>query len=88
MLQSQREANGRRKRCYLWNGEARRFKINAHEMTYWKAPGLLLINASFWLQRRLREGNKEKENFCLIQGHLVASCKPPWDLSFYWTSCH
>lgn len=46
-------------------------------MTYWKLPSLLLINASFFdgLEESMREGNKEKDNSCLIQGHLVASCK-------------
>lgn len=47
-------------------------------MTYWKLfSPLLLINASFfqWAQRVFEKRTERKTNFCLIQGHWVASCK-------------
>jgi len=47
-------------------------------MTYWKLLSLLLINVSFFLwAQKVFESSTEKErlNFCFIQGHWVASCK-------------
>lgn len=71
--------NGRRKQCYLWNCEAHRLKINVHKNDLLETAQSLCC----WLTPHFSVGTESvsekdrgrKTNFCLIQGHWVASCK-------------